>query len=75
MARLRVLSGAEVVALLQRNGFRQVRQRGSHVSMQRRDEATTITVIVPLHRELRAGTLMSIVRQSRLDRSLFETES
>lgn len=43
--------------------------------MQRRDEATTVTVIVPLHRELRAGTLMSIVRQSRLDRSLFETES
>jgi len=75
LARLRVLSGPEVVALLERHGFRQVRQRGSHLALQRRDEASTVTVIVPLHRELRPGTLLSIVRQSRLDRSLFEAES
>jgi len=31
----------------------------------------TITVPVPLHRELRPGTLASIIRQSQLDRSLF----
>ena len=38
----------------------------------RRTEASTITVPVPDHRELRRGTLMSIIRQSQLLRELFE---
>ena len=72
MARLRVLSGSEVVEILKRHGFSEAQQRGSHLSMQRRAGATTITVVVPLHRELRAGTLSSILRQSKLARSTFE---
>jgi predicted RNA binding protein YcfA (HicA-like mRNA interferase family) len=40
--------------------------------MQKRTASGTITVPVPLHRELRPGTLASIIRQSQLDRSLFE---
>jgi predicted RNA binding protein YcfA (HicA-like mRNA interferase family) len=40
--------------------------------MQRRLEASTITVPVPDHRELRHGTLQSIIRQSGLPRRLFE---
>lgn len=39
--------------------------------MQKRMTETTITVIVPDHKELKAGTLASIIRQSRLDRNLF----
>lgn len=71
MGKLRNLSGAEVRRILEEHGFRQVRQRGSHIAMQRDDERTR-TVIVPMHRELRAGTLASIIRQSGLDRELFE---
>jgi predicted RNA binding protein YcfA (HicA-like mRNA interferase family) len=67
-----VLSGAQVVALLKQHGFSEVRQRGSHLALQRPLGSTTVTVIVPLHRELRAGTLASIARQSKLDRSIFE---
>jgi predicted RNA binding protein YcfA (HicA-like mRNA interferase family) len=40
--------------------------------MQRRLDASTITVPVPDHRELRLGTLQSIIRQSQLQRALFE---
>lgn len=40
--------------------------------MQKSDAEQTFTVPVPNHRELRMGTLMSIIRQSRLPRSLFE---
>ncbi len=40
--------------------------------MQKRTSETTITVPVPLHDELRIGTLMSIIRQSGLPRTLFE---
>jgi hypothetical protein len=42
--------------------------------MQKRLKTTTITVPVPLHDPVRRGTLLSIVRQSELPKSLFETE-
>lgn len=73
MARLRVLSGAEVCKLLDAAGFRVVRRRGSHVVMQKSTPTGTVTVPVPDHRELRIGTLQSIIRQSGLPRTLFET--
>ena len=72
MGRLRVLSGRQVCVILSREGFVEVRRRGSHVMMQKRIDSSTITVPVPDHTELRTGTLMSIVRQSQLSRSLFE---
>ena len=72
MARLRVLSGREVCRILAAEGFEQVRQRGSHVVMQRRTADSTITVPVPDHAEIRIGTLMAIIRQSRLSRERFE---
>jgi predicted RNA binding protein YcfA (HicA-like mRNA interferase family) len=72
MGRLRVLSGDEVCRILQRHGFTPVRQRGSHVVMQRKTEAGTVTVPVPLHAELKTGTLLAIVRQSGVPRDEFE---
>jgi predicted RNA binding protein YcfA (HicA-like mRNA interferase family) len=42
--------------------------------MQRRDGKSTLTVPVPDHPELRVGTLLSIIRQSGVTRSLFERE-
>ena len=74
MGKLRVLSGSEICRILEQNGFAAVRQQGSHRIMQKRLETTTITVPVPLHDEVRCGTLLSIVRQSELSRSLFESE-
>jgi len=72
LTRLRVLSGREVCRILEDNGFRLVRRRGSHASMQKTIGGSTVTVPVPLHDELRIGTLLSIIRQSGLPRSLFE---
>ncbi len=60
--------------ILQRLGFVAVRQRGSHVVMQRREATSTITVPVPDHKELKTGTLLAIVRQSQVPRQEFETE-
>ena len=69
-----MLSGSEVCRILVQHGYEEVRQRGSHIIMQKKTEASTITIPVPNHKELRAGTLMSIIRQSRLDRTIFETD-
>ncbi len=72
MGKLRALSGREVCRILAGCGFVEVRRRGSHVVMQKAELGTTVTVPVPEHKELRTGTLMSIIRQSGLPRSEFE---
>ena len=40
--------------------------------MQIRTGETTRTVPIPIHKDLKPGTLASIIRQSGLDKSLFE---
>jgi len=72
LGKLRVLSGRDVRTILEAEGFTEVRQRGSHMVMQKRSGNTTTTVPVPDHKELKIGTLTSIIRQSGLARSLFE---
>ncbi|OGQ96162.1 MAG: hypothetical protein A2521_12600 [Deltaproteobacteria bacterium RIFOXYD12_FULL_57_12] len=73
MGKLRVLSGIQVCAILARHGFLEVRQRGSHIVMQKQIPGTTVTVPVPNHAELRIGTLQSIIRQSGIPRNEFES--
>jgi len=73
MGKLRVLSGRDACRILEKHGFREVRRRGSHVVMQRRTDAGTVTVPVPDHPELAIGTLLSIIRQSRIARTEFES--
>ncbi|MFN5170566.1 MAG: type II toxin-antitoxin system HicA family toxin [Cyclobacteriaceae bacterium] len=72
MGRLRVFSGPELCKLLAEHGFRVVRQKGSHIILQRRIENSTITVPVPNHKEIKVGTLLSIIRQSHVSRHHFE---
>jgi predicted RNA binding protein YcfA (HicA-like mRNA interferase family) len=73
LGKLRILSGKQVCDILEKHGFTQVRQRGSHIVMQKRLPDTTITVPIPNHAELRIGTLQSIIRQSGLNKSEFES--
>ena len=74
MAKLRVLSGKEVCAVLRKAGFEEIRRRGSHIVMQKKLPHGTLTVPIPDHNEIRIGTLQSIIRQSGLPRSEFESE-
>lgn len=72
MGRLKVLSGQEICEILSSRGFEIVRQRGSHIVVQKKSENSTITVPVPNHKEIKIGTLKSIIRQSKLPSSDFE---
>ncbi len=72
MPRLRRLSGSQICRILEAEGFVNVRQRGSHIIMQKQLPDTTITVPVPNHREVAIGTLRAIIRQAQLPRVLFE---
>jgi len=73
LGKLRTLSGEEMCGILFRNGFVEVRRKGSHMIMQKKIPGSTVTVPVPNHAELKIGTLLSIIRQSSLPRILFES--
>lgn len=54
------VSGAEAVRVLERLGFMVVRQKGSHVMLRRGPAGC----VVPLHRELKTGTLSGVLKQA-----------
>lgn len=60
MPRLPRLSSREAIGALERLGFLQIRQRGSHVVLRR----GSVTCIVPQRRELKLGTLSSVLQQA-----------
>ena len=71
MPKLGVFSGKEVCQIMAAGGFVQVRQRGSHLIMQRKLAGVTTTIPVPNHRTLRIGTLQAIIRQSGIAKEKF----
>lgn len=64
--RLPVVSGAQLVSVLHKLGWESVRQRGSHVSLKHTDRSALL--VVPLHRELKRGTLNGILRDAGISR-------
>ena len=62
----RRMSGQEAIRALERLGFVQVRQKGSHVVLKRQTPEGEIGCVVPLHRELALGTLRGILKQARV---------
>jgi predicted RNA binding protein YcfA (HicA-like mRNA interferase family) len=49
-----------------------IRQRGSHIIMQKTADNGATTVPVPDHDEVGLGTLRAIIRQSGVPRTAFE---
>jgi predicted RNA binding protein YcfA (HicA-like mRNA interferase family) len=60
MPKLPVLSGAEAVAIFERAGWRQARQRGSHVILLKPGHIASLSI--PQHRQLAPGTLRALIR-------------
>ena len=66
MPRMPRISSKEAIRALERLGFDRVRQTGSHVVMKKGTEEGEIGCVVPLHRELKVGTLNSILKQAQI---------
>ena len=66
MPRMPRISSKEAIRSLERLGFEQIRQTGSHVVMKKETEEGEIGCVVPLHRELKVGTLSSILKQAQV---------
>jgi predicted RNA binding protein YcfA (HicA-like mRNA interferase family) len=67
MPELRKISGKEAIKVLERLGFRQIRQKGSHVILKKSSSTGNIGCVVPLHRELKIGTLRGILKLAKID--------
>jgi predicted RNA binding protein YcfA (HicA-like mRNA interferase family) len=62
MPKLPLLSGQEVVRALERLGFELMRQKGSHVVLRK----SSAICVVPLHKEVKTGTLAGLLRQAQV---------
>ena len=62
MPKLPHASGQEALRALERLGFHKVRQSGSHVIMKRESKGC----VVPMHAELKIGTLAGVLRQAEV---------
>ena len=67
MPKLPRISGADAVRILGQLGFVVVRQRGSHVILRRGPSGC----VVPLHKELKVGTLSGVISQAGVTRDEF----
>jgi predicted RNA binding protein YcfA (HicA-like mRNA interferase family) len=67
MPKLPRVSGPEALRALRRLGFEQVRQSGSHVVLRRGSKGC----VVPLHAELKVGTLAGLLRQAEVSAEEF----
>jgi predicted RNA binding protein YcfA (HicA-like mRNA interferase family) len=56
----------QVVRALQRGGWIVVRQRGSHIRLQKHSTTETLKLTVPAHRPIKRTTLSHILKQARL---------
>ena len=51
--------------------FKIIRQRGSHVLIKRETKDGKIGTIVPIHKELKIGTLKAILQQAKISEDEF----
>ena len=62
-----MISGAEMIRILERKGYSKIRVRGSHVRLYPPDFLPNAKkVTVPLHKQLKMGTLANIMKDAGL---------
>jgi predicted RNA binding protein YcfA (HicA-like mRNA interferase family) len=66
MPKLPIISGKKAISTFEKMGFIKSRQTGSHVVLKKSISDGEIVCVVPLHRELRRGTLSGIIKQAQV---------
>jgi predicted RNA binding protein YcfA (HicA-like mRNA interferase family) len=56
----------KIVKALQRDGWVVVRQKGSHLRLQKHVHDETLKLTIPAHRPIKRSTLSHILKQARL---------
>lgn len=71
MTKVPSLHYEKVIKALRRDGWVVVRQKGSHVRLQKRTSTETLKLIVPAHRPIKRSTLSHILKQAQLPLDAF----
>ena len=66
MSKVPSLSYDQVIRALQRSGWIVVRQKGSHIRLQKRTSEETLKLTVPAHRPILRSTLAHVIKQAKL---------
>ena len=66
MSKVPSLPYTDVIRVLQRAGWVVVRQKGSHVRLQKHTPSEVLKLTVPAHRPIKRSTLSHIIKQARL---------
>ena len=66
MPKLPRISGEGLIRVLERRGYKKVRSKGSHARLYPPENSGLKKVTVPLHTELKMGTLSNIIKDAGL---------
>ena len=66
MSKIPSLAYDRVIGALRRDGWVVLRQRGSHIRLQRQTVTGTMKLTVPAHRPILRSTLAHILKQAQL---------
>ena len=72
MTKVPTLPYDKVITALKRDGWVVVRQRGSHIRLQKHTRSEVMKLTVPAHRPIKRSTLSRILKQARLTVEEFE---
>ncbi len=72
MSKVPALPYEKVIAALKRDGWVVVRQRGSHIRLQKHTRTDVLKLTVPAHRPIKRSTLAHILKQARLSLEAFQ---
>lgn len=66
MSKVPSLSYEQIISALRRDGWVVVRQKGSHIRLQKTTRDETLKLTVPAHRPVLRSTLAHILKQARI---------
>jgi predicted RNA binding protein YcfA (HicA-like mRNA interferase family) len=71
MSKVPSLSYQKIIAALERDGWIVVRQRGSHIRLEKKLSDETLKITVPAHRPVKRSTLAKILKQAKINLDRF----
>jgi len=66
MSKVPVLPYDRVISALKRDGWVVVRQRGSHIRLQKHVQDEILKLTIPAHKPIKRSTLSHILKQARI---------
>lgn len=72
MSKVPSLPYTKIIAALERDGWVRVRQKGSHIRLEKKVSAEkTLKITVPAHRPVKRSTLACILKQAEMNLEYF----